>query len=47
LEHIPDPGTSLLIADYPIEVVQTTSNTVKTVHIDPNWKTSAGESEPQ
>jgi len=47
LEHIPDPGTSLLIADYPIEVVQTTSNTVKTVHIDPNWKTSAGESAPQ
>lgn len=39
LEHIPDPGTSLLIADYPMEIVQTTNNTVKTVRIDANWKT--------
>lgn len=38
LEHIPDPGTSLLLADYPMEVIQTTNNTVKTVRIDPNWK---------
>jgi Mg2+/Co2+ transporter CorB len=38
LEHIPDPGTSLLIADYPIEIVQTTNNTVKTVKIDADWK---------
>ena len=38
LEHIPDPGTSLLIADYPIEIVQTTNNTVKTVRIDAHWK---------
>lgn len=38
LEHIPDPGTSLLIADYPIEIVQTSGNAVKTVHIDPGWK---------
>jgi len=38
LEHIPDAGTSLLIADYPMEVVQTTNNTVKTVRIDPHWK---------
>jgi len=38
LEHIPDPGTSMLIADYPIEIVQTTNNTVKTVRIDANWK---------
>lgn len=38
LEHIPDPGTSLLIANYPIEIVQTTKNTVKTVRIDSNWK---------
>lgn len=36
LEHIPDPGTSLLISDYPMEIVQTTNNTVKTVRIDPN-----------
>ena len=38
LEHIPDPGTSLLIGDYPLEIVQTNQNTVKTVRIDPNWK---------
>ena len=38
LEHIPDPGTSLLIADYPMEIVQTTNNTVKTVKIDADWK---------
>ncbi len=38
LEHIPDTGTSLLITDYPMEVVQTTNNTVKTVRINPNWK---------
>jgi len=40
LEHIPDAGTSLLLADYPMEVVQTTNNIVKTVRIVPNWKTS-------
>ncbi len=40
LEHIPDPGTSMLIADHPMEIVHTTRNTVKTVHIDPNWKTN-------
>lgn len=38
LESIPDQGTSLLIGDYPLEIVQTSQNTVKTVRIDPNWK---------
>lgn len=38
LEDIPDPGTSLLIADYPLEIVQTSQNAVKTVRINPNWK---------
>ena len=38
LEHIPDQGTSLLIADYPMEIVQTTNNTVKTVKINADWK---------
>jgi Mg2+/Co2+ transporter CorB len=38
LEHIPDPGTSLIIADYPIEILQTTNNAVKTVRIDADWK---------
>lgn len=38
LETIPDPGTSLLIADYPLEIVQTSQNAVKTVLINPHWK---------
>jgi len=38
LETIPDQGTSLIIADYPIEIVQTSQNAVKTVLINPNWK---------
>ena len=35
LESIPEPGTSLLIAGYPVEIVQTTSNAVKTARIKP------------
>lgn len=38
LEHIPEPGTSLLLANYPMEIVQTTGNTIKTVRIDANWQ---------
>lgn len=38
LEQIPDSGTSLLLSNYPIEIVQTTQNAVKTVRIDPRWK---------
>ncbi len=41
LEHIPEPGTSLLITDYPMEIVLATGNSVKTVRIDPNWKKPA------
>ncbi|OUR64387.1 magnesium/cobalt efflux protein [Methylophaga sp. 42_25_T18] len=33
LESIPDPGVSLRIEDYVIEVVQTSDNTIKTVRI--------------
>jgi len=40
LEHIPDPGTSMLLENYPIEIIQTTKNAVKTVLIDPNWSNS-------
>ncbi|MCW8901635.1 MAG: HlyC/CorC family transporter [Gammaproteobacteria bacterium] len=40
LEHIPEPGTSMLLENYPIEIVQTTRNAVKTVLIDPNWNNS-------
>jgi len=35
LESIPEPGTSVLIDDYPIEILQITGNTVKTVKISP------------
>ena len=45
LESIPDQGTSLLIGDYPLEIVQTSQNTVKTVKINPNWKNQQ-ETEP-
>lgn len=38
LEHIPDPGTSMLLGGYPIDIVQTTHNAVKTVLIDPSLK---------
>jgi len=41
LEHIPDPGTSMLLGGYPIEIVQTSQNAVKTVHIDPSLKSSS------
>lgn len=46
LETIPEAGTSLLLAGYPLEIVQTTSNAVKTVRIDPNFreKSAAGTS---
>ena len=43
LEHIPEPGTSMLLDNYPIEIIQTTKNAVKTVLIDPNWSTSQEE----
>ena len=35
MEFIPDPGTSLLIAGYPVEIVQTSANAVKTAKIYP------------
>lgn len=38
LETIPESGTSLLLEGYPIEIVQTGGNTVKTVRIDPSFK---------
>lgn len=38
LESIPEPGTSLLIAGYPVEIVQTSSNAVKTARIKPNMR---------
>ena len=41
LEHIPDPGTSMLLGGYPIEIVQTSHNAVKTVYINPALKHSS------
>lgn len=41
LEHIPDPGTSMLLGGYPVEIIQTSQNTVKTVRIDPRLKKSS------
>jgi Mg2+/Co2+ transporter CorB len=35
LETIPEAGTSLRLQGYPIEIVQTANNTIKTVRIDP------------
>ncbi len=37
LETIPASGTSIMIAGYPIEIVQTTGNAIKTVRIDPEF----------
>jgi Mg2+/Co2+ transporter CorB len=36
MEEIPEPGTSILIAGYPIEIVQTKDNGVKVARFDPN-----------
>jgi Mg2+/Co2+ transporter CorB len=39
LEHIPEQGTSMLLNnEYPVEIIQTTQNAVKTVHINPDWQ---------
>ena len=38
LEDIPEPGTSLMIAGYPIEIVQTTGNAVRTARIFPSMR---------
>ena len=40
LETIPEPGTSLLIAGYPVEIVQSTSSGVKTARIKPAQRRS-------
>ncbi len=38
LERIPEPGTSLRIAGYPMEIVQTKGHAVKTVRIHPQLR---------
>jgi Mg2+/Co2+ transporter CorB len=37
MESIPEPGTSLMLAGYPVEIVQTKDNMVKTAQINPNF----------
>ena len=36
LEDIPQPGTSLLLAGYPVDIVQTKGNRVKTLRLHPH-----------
>lgn len=38
LETIPEAGTSLLLAGYPVEVVQTKENAIKTLRIQPHLR---------
>ncbi len=38
LETIPEPGTSLLLDGHPVEIIQTATNAVKTVRIDPQLR---------
>jgi Mg2+/Co2+ transporter CorB len=43
---IPEPGTSLMLAGYPIEIVQTKDNIVKTALINPAVRQSTNDEEP-
>lgn len=38
MESIPEPGTSLMLAGYPVEIVQTKDNMVKTAQINPSFR---------
>lgn len=38
LEDIPEPGTSLLLSGYPVEVVQTQGNAVRTARVSPELR---------
>lgn len=44
LGAIPEPGTSLMIAGYPIEILQTIGNTVRTARINPAERRIPGQS---
>ena len=46
IEHlgaIPEPGTSLMITGYPIEIMQTTGNAVRTARIKPSLRRTQAE----
>ena len=40
LEQIPDPGTSLMLEQYPIEITQSNNNAIKTIRYNPSWNGS-------
>lgn len=44
LETIPEPGTSLMLAGYPIEIVQAKDNVVKTAQINPAFRQATADS---
>lgn len=46
MESIPEPGTSLLLAGYPVEIVQVKDNMVKTAQINPAFRRPESETEP-
>ena len=37
LEQIPDPGTSLMLEQYPVEITQTSNSSIRMVRYDPAW----------
>ncbi len=42
METIPEPGTGLLLHGYPVEILQTQDNAVRTIRIQPDkWRSSA------
>lgn len=43
LESIPEPGTGVLIAGHPIEIVQATEHAVKTARVDPRRPAPPGD----
>jgi Mg2+/Co2+ transporter CorB len=45
LESIPEPGTSIMIAGYPIEIVQIKDNMVKTARVKPKMRKKRPNSE--
>ncbi|HKJ10127.1 MAG TPA: transporter associated domain-containing protein, partial [Gammaproteobacteria bacterium] len=46
METIPEPGTSLLLSGYPVDIVQTKDNAVKTVRLHPALHRTPPESPP-
>ena len=43
LENIPEPGTSLLLSGYPVDIVQTQGNLVKTLRLHPSKRQPVAE----